>query len=131
MNSNFDVILGRDWCNYVACDILYSAGLVKFQSPSTGKLHEIILRPVSHGTVCPVISYVDLDKHIETDDTVYTCHVTAQHNQSNDHDKVQVILERIRDVFPDELPAELPPERSVYHNIPLKDSNAAPPACKS
>ena len=41
MNSNFDAILGRDWCNYVSCDILYSAGLVKSQSPSTGKLHEI------------------------------------------------------------------------------------------
>ena len=30
MNSNFDVILGRDWCNHVSCDILYSAGLMKF-----------------------------------------------------------------------------------------------------
>ena len=39
MNSNFDVILGRDWCNCVSCDILYCTGLVKFQSPSTGKLH--------------------------------------------------------------------------------------------
>ena len=43
MNSNFDVILGRDWCNYVSCDILYSVGLVKFQSPSTSKLHEIYI----------------------------------------------------------------------------------------
>ena len=117
--------------NYPSCDISFhdskDAGLVKFQSPSTGKLHEIILQPVSHGTICPVISYVDLDKHIETDDTVYTCHVTAQDNESND--KVQVI--QYRDVFPDELPAELPPERSVYHTISLKDSNAAPPARKS
>ena len=62
---------------------------------------------------------------------MYTWHVTAQDNESNDHDKVQLILEQYRDVFPDELPAELPPERSVYHIIPLKDSNAAPPACKS
>ena len=131
MNSNFDVILGRDWCNHVSCDILYSAGLMKFQSPSTGKFYDIMLQPVSHGTVCPVISYVDLDKHIETDDTVYTCHVTAQDNESNGHDKVQVTLEQYRDVFPDELPAELPLERSFYHTIPLKDSNAAPPARKS
>ena len=91
-----------------------------------------MLQPVSRGTICPVIN-VDLDnlKHIETDDTVYTCHVTAQDNESNDHDKVQVILEQYRDVFPDELLAELPPERSVYHTIPLKDNNAAPFARKS
>ena len=112
MNNAFDVILGRDWCNQVSCDILYSLGVVKFLSPSTGKFHELILQPVSHGTVCPVISSVDLDKHIETSDTVYTCHVTAQDNESNthDHDKVQVVLEQYKDVFPDELPAELPPE---------------------
>ena len=59
---------------------------------------------------------MDLDKHIETDDTVYTCHVTAQDNESNDHDKVQVILEQYRDVFPDELPAELPPEKCLPHH---------------
>lgn len=110
MNGYFDVILGRDCCNRVSCDILYSAGLIKFQSPATGKVHEIILQPVSHdhGTVYPVISYMDIDKHIETGDTVYTCHVTAQENGSSDHDKVQVILKqyRARDVFPDELPAE-------------------------
>ena len=56
MNSNFD------GCNQVSCDILYSVGLIRLQSPSTGKLHEIVLQPVSHGTVCPVISSVDLDK---------------------------------------------------------------------
>ena len=133
MNSNFDVILGRDWCNHVSCDILYSSGLMRFQSPTTGKFHEIVLQPVSHGIVCPVISSVDLDKHIETGDTVYTCHVTAQTTELNtsDSDKVQVILEQYRDVFPDALPAELPPERSVYHTIPLKDSNAVPPARKT
>ena len=48
-----------------------------------------------------------------------------------DSDKVQVILEQYRDVFPDELPAGLPPERSVYQTIPLEDSNAVPPARKS
>ena len=133
MNNNYDVILGRDWCNQVSCDILYSTGLMQFECPSTGKFHEMILQPVSHGTVCPIISSVDLDKHIETDDIVCTCHVTAQENESSpiDSDKVQVILEQYRDVFPDELPANLPPERSVYHTIPLEDSNAVPPARKS
>ena len=70
---------------------------MRFQSPSTGQFHDIVLQPVSHGTVCPVITSVDLDKHIETGDTVYTCHVTAQTTELNtsDSDKVQVILEQI------------------------------------
>lgn len=109
---------------------------MNFQSPTTVKIHEIILQPVSHSIVCRVISSVDLDKHIETGDTVYTCHVTAQTTELNklntsDSDKVQVILKQYKDVFPDELPAELPPERSVRHTIPLKDSNAASAARKS
>ena len=47
--------------------------------------------------------------------------------------KVKDLLHEFRDVFPNELPAELPPERSVFHTIPLKDQNAAraPPARKT
>lgn len=56
----------------------------------------------------------------------------AQDTESDgDHDKVQVILDQYKDMFPDELPAKLPPERSVYHTIPLKGNNAVPPACKT
>ena len=123
MNSNFDVILVETGAPRSPV-ILYSTGLMRFESPSTGKYGEIVLQPVSHGTVCCIISSVDLDTHIETGDTVYTCHETAQESESNpiDSDKVQVILEQYSNVFPDELPAELPPERSVYHTIPLKDS---------
>ena len=36
-----------------------------------------------HGSVCPVITSVDVYKHMETGDTVYTCHVTAHENDLN------------------------------------------------
>ena len=56
----------------------------------------------------------------------------VQDSQSEcNRDQVQIILEQYKDVFPEELPAELRPERSVYHTIPLKDNNAVPPARKS
>lgn len=102
---------------------------MRFESPSTGNFREIVSKPVSHGTVRPIRSSVDLDMHIETGDAVYTCLVTAQENgfKPIDNDKVQVILEQYRDVFPDELHAGLPPKRPM----PLKDSNAVPPALKS
>ena len=37
---------------------------------------------------------------------------------------MQIILDQYKDVFPYDLPAELPLERSIYHTIPLKDANA-------
>ena len=52
-------------------------------------------------------------------------------NHECNHAKVQVILDQHKGVFPDGLPAELPPERDVSHTIQLKDSNAVPPARKT
>lgn len=37
------------------------------------------------------------------------------------------ILASYDDRFPDELPAELPPVRNVYHTIPLKNNDLPPP----
>ena len=45
------------------------------------------------------------------------------------HGKVP-IKDSYRGGFCDQLPAELPPEHSVFHTIPLEDKNAVPPARK-
>ena len=47
-----------------------------------------------------------------------------------DDAKLHALLERHKDTVPAELPAKLPPERNVYHTIPLK-SNEPPPPRKS
>ena len=39
MNSNSAVMLSRDRCISVNCDILYSLGLVRLQSPSNWQSH--------------------------------------------------------------------------------------------
>jgi transposase InsO family protein len=44
-------------------------------------------------------------------------------------DALKALIEEYADVFPDELPAGLPPERHVEHTIPLK-SDTEPPAQK-
>ena len=41
------------------------------------------------------------------------CNVTELEPDKSDHSKVQDLLHEFKDVFPDELPAELTPERSV------------------
>jgi hypothetical protein len=40
--------------------------------------------------------------------------------------KLQDLLSEFKDVFPDDLPNELPPDRGVHHTIPLEE-NAKPP----
>lgn len=44
---------------------------------------------------------------------------------------MQDLLHELRDVFHNELLAELPPERSNFHIIPHKDNNIVPPAHKT
>ncbi|KAL0042438.1 hypothetical protein WJX77_012430 [Trebouxia sp. C0004] len=41
--------------------------------------------------------------------------------------KLAEILKEYKDVFPVELPSELPPERTVFHTIPLKEGAVPPP----
>lgn len=55
------------------------------------------------------------------------CHVTMLNDADHvDHD-VEDLLREFADVFPEQLPAELPPQRVVEHAIPLV-SDAVPPA---
>ena len=55
-------------------------------------------------------------------------HVNAAHADTVPNDaQLQSILDRYKDRFPTELPSKLPPERNVYHTIPLKNSDPPPP----
>ncbi len=41
--------------------------------------------------------------------------------------KLAEILKEYKDVFPVELPSELPPERTVFHTFPVKEGAVPPP----
>ncbi len=41
--------------------------------------------------------------------------------------KLAEILKEYKDVFPVELPSELPPERNFFHTVPLKEGAVPPP----
>ena len=50
-------------------------------------------------------------------------HVSAVHADTVPNDaQLQSILDKYRDRFPTEMPSKLPPERNVYHTIPLKNN---------
>ena len=44
-----------------------------------------------------------------------------------DPTELQALLIKYKDCFPSELPAKLPPERNVYHTVPLKNNDPPPP----
>ena len=55
-------------------------------------------------------------------------HVNATHSDSVPNDaKLRSLLDKYKDCFPADLPSKLPPERNVYHTIPLKDNDPPPP----
>ena len=53
-------------------------------------------------------------------------HVNAVHTDTTPNDReLQSVLDKYKDRFPTELPAKLPPERNVYHTVPLKNRSAS------
>jgi hypothetical protein len=75
-----------------------------------------------------LISHQQLNKTLETTDQLFLCEISeAGLVYSNAEDpRVQGLLTEFQDVFPDELPAELPPKRDVDHRITLEPDSKPP-----
>ena len=133
MNEAFDMILGSGWIRAVQCDIMSTSNSLEIKSDHNGYSHNILIQPDQSGICCPIISAVNLHKHLDSvDDVTFLCSVTEVDTESeNGQDQVQDLLFQYEDVFPDQLPDELPPIRNVFHTILLKDVNATPPARKT
>ena len=66
---------------------------------------------------------------------MYLVNVTEEHDHVNalqseqlpNDSRLESLLEENKDRFPADLPAKLPPERNVYHTIPLKNNDPPPP----
>ena len=84
-----------------------------------------------------MVSAINLDTEMGQGDVMYLVDVRCAdeppvlNNISPDSVRadtsLQSILTSYNDRFPDELPAELPPVRNVYHTIPLKNNDPPPP----
>ena len=72
-------------------------------------------------TLCMVRPCTEADANVATHE--HKCAATQTKGMPG-------LLHEFRDVFPEELPSELPPERTTFHTIPLKEG-AVPPARKS
>ncbi len=85
--------------------------------------------------LCPIVSAIHLEESLQQDDLLYLVHFTEGHHHVNavqseqlpDDTRLKSLLDKYKDRFPADLPAKLPPERNVYHTIPLKDNEPLPP----
>ena len=139
MNNDFDVILGCDWLQQNRTDIMFSADSLHIGcTQSDGQIYDwpVAGDDVCHSVRCSMVAAADLNKHLAVDDRLFVLHVNAvddaakaDYGDMSVSDEIeQSVNGKWQPVFQD-LPAELPPERSVFHTIPFK-SDEPPPSRK-
>ena len=134
MSDHFDLILGEDWCESTSCEISFKTYSLKCDD-ADGRSHTLLTQATDGPTLCPIVSAIHLEQSLQQDDMLYVVnvieghgHVNAVHSDTMPNDpELQSVLDKYRDRFPTELPAKLPPERNVYHTIPLKNNDPPPP----
>ena len=134
MSQQFDIILGEDWCQQTGCEISYRTHSVSCHDVN-GRGHTLLTQATDTATLCQIVAAVHLEQSLQLDDLLYLVNVTEGHHHVNamhaeqlpNDTELQSLLEEYKDCFPAELPAKLPPERNVYHTIPLKNEDPPPP----
>jgi hypothetical protein len=136
--SEFDIILGDDWlkAKNAVLDLNRATATFQFRSgqrvwtngPSKSAENVIsgvptlnavqAARAVRKGARCFAVT---VDRNSPEGETRVGNSVPGVASQ-----KLQKLLTEFQDVFPEELPNELPPDRGVHHTIPLEE-NAKPP----
>jgi len=136
MNSDFDVILGCDWLQKNRADIMFSTDSLHIGcAQSDGQTYDwpIADDGVCHSVKCSMVAADDLKKHLDADDRIFILHVNAVGdtakadfgNMAISNEIEQSVSGRWQSIVQD-LPAELPPERSVFHTIPLRSDEPPP-----
>ncbi|DBA66138.1 TPA: hypothetical protein ACH3X2_002614 [Trebouxia sp. C0005] len=130
MNTDFDVILGCDWLQKNKADIMFNTDSLHIGcAQSDGKMYEWPNADdgVGHSGKRSMVSADNLKERLDADDRLFILHVNAIDEDAKadfgdraiSYEIEHNVQGRWQSVFQD-LPAELPPERSVFHTIPLK-----------
>ena len=69
-----------------------------------------------------------MEQTLQEEDIAFLCELSVEgHLLVNDQDpRIAPLLQEFQDVFPEELPAELPPPRDLDHRIELEPGNRPP-----
>ena len=129
MSDQFDMILMQDWS-------IPAGAVMSYRDDSLEVLdlekrpHKLYSQSIESRLLCPIVSAINLEKDLQDHDSMFLVQVTeadtdhpaaAAGSDSLPEDaSLRSVLAAFKDCFPAELPAQLPPERNVYHTIPLK-----------
>jgi hypothetical protein len=121
-----DIILGKPWLEKWNPHIDWRSHQITFHqaNPSTEPPEE----KVSHSPTIAIITSQELEENLTEDDEIYFCEITEQGliTTNSTDSRVQPLLQEYQDVFPEELPAELPPKRNIDHRIRLIPDSSPP-----
>jgi transposase InsO family protein len=126
---NHDIILGKPWLEKWNPLINWQNHEITFPGQETTAIQvDPEANPPEHTTQITLISHQQLNQTLQSEDQLFLCEVTPEglvHTNASDP-RVQPLLKEFQDVFPDELPAELPPKRIFDHRITLEPGNTPP-----
>jgi Retroviral aspartyl protease len=126
-----DIILGKPWLEKWNPTINWQTHEITF-SPDDKPVTQIGLnkRVPSKTQEAPLttISFQELNQTLTSEDQLYLCTIleTGELVTNQNDPRIQPILTEFQDVFPVELPAELPPKRDIDHRIELEPGNCPP-----
>ena len=142
MSEQFDIIFGQNWLKAAKCNIDYTFDRLTC-TDHAGRKRTLLPQEHDADIICPIVSAMHLEEGLQDQDQLYivqvresdTAFAPAPASQVNvvnaesvpDDAQLHTLLERHQNTFPAELPAKLPPERNVYHTIPLKSNEPSPP----
>ena len=147
LNTDFDMILGQNWCKANGVDIMYTQDCLQMSHSTVNSSAHRLLCDAAHFQSCAIVSAAHLKDHLDDSDRMVICmvrpavdqaespvtssvaesaDVTHSVAESSEQAELDAVLAEYKDVFA-ELPNELPPERTVFHTIPLKEGAEPPP----
>lgn len=123
--SGYDLILGRSWLKKVKPLFMWDTGhtLIK----SKGREYDIL--PASLGAPSNGIAVVSAKEYVKTsssDDDLFVILASEKQGETSSDPRIQKLLAEFSDVFPKELPNELPPSRNVDFEIELEPGQPPP-----
>jgi gag-polyprotein putative aspartyl protease len=123
IDMKFEAILGKGWL--ASSQPRPDVDWLK----NTVQIKDVLIQGHTRPCHVPVLSAMQF-KHCLQKDQAFLCFVHKQDESKNHKSQVEVhplaqeLLEKYKDVFPDELPRCLPPSRSIDHKIELVPGSA-------
>src|SRR6201985_3388303 len=121
VNIQHDVILGMKWLEHANPTIDWKTKRMQLQV----KGFNLTVDPIDYQPKAELVSSMTMMQLMKNNIPVYVCNIREDGSSdppvpATQDPQLLAMLETYKDIFPEELPAGLPPKRKVEFRIPLK-----------